>query len=506
CGRAKRQSSSRKAFSLLKRERFPLVSGYMRHVEFDKTSFEWASYTKLSHTVKRNLRHLFAEIDFVGRVENSPLIQAVTFLQNLLRQGKSPRQATPADFPVAVIPKSLRPYLFTTGAGKKKQLEVDRYEFLVYRLLRNGLESGDVFVEDSAEFRSLEDDLISDERWKNKDAILREIGAPVLLNPIAETLRTMHETVDAKLEKVNHRIAKGGNKHIKVSGSGEKRRWSLLYPAEEESVNSPFYSQLPGIGVVDLLWFVAGNTAFLKSFTHVLDRYTKREPDPRLIFACLVAMGTNMGLWKMAEVSGLSHAALLATARDFLRLETLHGANNFISNAIAALPAFHLFDIQEAVHSSSDGQRMETQINTINARHSPKYFGLHKGVSSYTLVANHVPINAKIIGAHEHESHFVFDLLYNNSSEIKPAWHSTDSHGTNHINFWTLHAFDYRFAPRYRDLKKKTATLIGFRHPSQYGDLLIRPSRKVLDDLIIKEWPNIQRIMASLASKDVTQA
>ena len=52
---------------------------------------------------------------------------------------------------------------------------------------------------------------------------------------------------------------------------------------------------------------------------------------------------------------------------------------------------FHLYDIQDVIHSSSDGQRMETQIDTINARYSPKYFGLQKGVSAYTLVANHVP-------------------------------------------------------------------------------------------------------------------
>ena len=35
---------------------------------------------------------------------------------------------------------------------------------------------------------------------------------------------------------------------------------------------------------------------------------------------------------------------------------------------------------------------------------------------------------------------------------------------------------------------------------------MIKPSRKVCDDLIVKEWPNIQRIMVSLAQKDVTQA
>ena len=149
---------------------------------------------------------------------------------------------------------------------------------------------------------------------------------------------------------------------------------------------------------------------------------------------------------------------------------------------------------------------METQINTINARHSPKYFGLQKGVTSYTLVANHVPINAKIIGTHEHESHYVFDLLYNNTSEIKPEKHSTDTHGTNQVNFWTLRTFGYRFAPRYRDLHKKMGSLVGFQHPSHYRDFLIKPSNKVKEELIEQEWPNIQRIMVSLAQKDVTQA
>ena len=102
-------------------------------------------------------------------------------------------------------------------------------------------------------------------------------------------------------------------------------------------------------------------------------------------------------------MSGLSHGLWWATARDFLRLETLHAAHDAIRNATAARSAFRLFDIQHAIHSSSDGQRLETQIHTIHARHSPKYFGLQKGVSSYTLVANHVPVNAKIIGTHEHK-------------------------------------------------------------------------------------------------------
>jgi hypothetical protein len=61
----------------------------------------------------------------------------------------------------------------------------------------------------------------------------------------------------------------------------------------------------------------------------------KQETDPRHVLACVVAMGTNRGLWKMAEVSGLGHSALMTTTRNFLRAETLHAANDTISNATA---------------------------------------------------------------------------------------------------------------------------------------------------------------------------
>ena len=497
-----------KAFSMLEPESFALVADFMRRVEADKAGFEWSYYSTLSFKFKRNLRHLFSCLPFAGRVEDTPLLDAIIFLQTLLQQGKSPSQIAPSAFPIAVIPNSLKGYLFDPGTNDKKEkiLNIDRYEFLIYRRLKNSLEAGDVFVQDSNEFRRFEDDLISDARWQNKDAVLRDIGLPILLAPIKETLAAFKSTLEALFLSVNQRIANGLNEHFVLNDKKEKRRWKLLYPAEKDVVNNPFYSQLPGIGIADLLWFVAGKTGFLNSFTHALDRYVKQEPDLREILACIVALGTNMGLKKMAEISGISHASMRSTSRSYLRLETLHAANDAISNATAALPIFPNFNIDDMLHSSSDGQRIETQINTINARYSPKYFGLKKGVSDYPLIVNNVPVNAKIIGTHEHESYFVFDILFNNTSDIKPQRHSTDTHGTNQVNFWILHAFGYSFAPRYRDLYDKTDSLVGFQHPSKYGEFLIKPSRKIPEELIETEWPTVQRIMASLALKEVTQA
>ena len=39
----------------------------------------------------------------------------------------------------------------------------------------------------------------------------------------------------------------------------------------------------------------------------------------------------------------------------------------------------------------------------------------------------------------EHESRFFFDLIYNNTSEIQPDIFSTDTEGSNQLNFLLLH-------------------------------------------------------------------
>ena len=172
----------------------------------------------------------------------------------------------------------------------------------------------------------------------------------------------------------------------------------------------------------------------MDAFEHFLHRYSKSEADDDVISACLLAWGTNMGLGRMGAISDVAYATLADASDNFIRLETLQAANDAVSNATAGLPIFHHYDIGDTVHSSSDGQKFETRLHTINARHSSKYFGLKKGIVAYTLVANHIPVNARVIGANEHESHYVFDLLFNNTTEVQPTIHSTDTHGSNPVS------------------------------------------------------------------------
>ena len=77
----------------------------------------------------------------------------------------------------------------------------------------------------------------------------------------------------------------------------------------------------------------------------------------------------------------------------------------------------------------------------IKARYSRKYFGKGMGVVAYTLLANHVPLETELIGANEHESHYVFDIWYHNTSAIVPTTITGDMHSVNKANFAILNWF-----------------------------------------------------------------
>ena len=225
------------------------------------------------------------------------------------------------------------------------------------------------------------------------------------------------------------------------------------------------------------------------------------------IYACLIANGTNMGVLKMADICDLSLTGLQITDKNYIRLSTLKAANDVISNAIAALSIFKSWNLQaDLLHASLDGQKFKTRRDTLLSRYSSKYFGFEKGVVAYTLVANHVPVNTRIIAANEHESRYLFDLVYNNTSEIQPDIFSTDTEGTNRLNFLLLYVIERLFAPRYRSLPAKTESIISFSDTKKFEKYLIKPQKRLSQKLILNEEDNVKHILASLLIGETSQS
>jgi TnpA family transposase len=503
-----------KAFAFLEKEKFSLVSQYLTKAVLDETAYEWQQYVRFSAKFKLNLRHLFMVIPFENQTKDEPLLKAVAFLQEAFANNKSLRDYSQKSFPKTCIPEKWKKYLYEIKTipwyGKRKNrrmLNADKYEFLIYKLLKQGLDAGDIFIRDSRNFKSFEEDWISDEQWKQKDALINNLNLPYLHEPMETILARKKVELETLIKRVNDRIANGENPDIKVTGSEDNVRWHLPYRSDVEPLDHPLYAKLPHISIADIVYFVNQKTGCFSSFTHLVDRYAKTESNTKRIAGSLVAFGENIGLFKMASISDVSLQDLLTTAHNFIRLETLKPGNDIITNAMAKLPVFRYMNIEEEIiHGSIDGQKIDTQIDTINSRHSPKYFVLGKGVSAITLVANHIPVNARIIGTHEHESHFAFDLVYNNTSDVDPHIVSTDTHGTNQVNHAILDFFGYQFAPRYKHLDSEHRTIYGFHHPQYYQGMIVKPGRKIKEHLILAEEDNIKRIIVSLALKSTTQS
>jgi hypothetical protein len=122
--------------------------------------------------VKRHLRPILRTVNFTASLTGDPLIEAIHFLKTALGKGKPLGQYPPEAFPSRFIPDTIKRYLYAQDTDRQKKLLADRYEFLVYRLLRKSLEAGDIFCHDSVRFRSFEDDLLDEQRWQEKEKLM----------------------------------------------------------------------------------------------------------------------------------------------------------------------------------------------------------------------------------------------------------------------------------------------------------------------------------------------
>jgi hypothetical protein len=76
-------------------------------------------------------------------------------------------------------------------------------------------------------------------------------------------------------------------------------------------------------------------------------------------------------------------------------------------------------------HTSSDGQKFEVRVDSLNANHSFKYFGKEQGVSVYTFRDEPDLLwHSLVFSAADRESAYVIDgLMHNERSQKRHSFH-----------------------------------------------------------------------------------
>jgi TnpA family transposase len=499
----------KKAFEFVSENVFKKIIRLIKRSPIDKKELIW-EYHEINHqNTATNLRPLFMAIDFDYTDIANNLKQAAVFMKAAFAAKKSLGNFQLADFPQDFIKKELLEYLliekFVKGNKKKTYRTINpyKYEYLVYQQIGAGIHSGAVHSNVSVGYKHLDVDLGLDNNFEKQKKLIQKAYMPALTDDIITRLNEHKELLEALLISVNQRISSGENKHVKIKKQGETVTWTLPYKKIKPDFNNPFYDKLPQIKITDLLAFVDALCNFTSAFSHIKTHGSSNIVDYEYILACILADATGMGIYKMSESSNLNYNKLSTIHNSRIRLETLVEANNILIAALEKLPIFEYYNINDALHGAPDGLKADVKLQTFKSRYLRKYFK-EKGVSSYTMVVNNIAISSRIINSHE--SHFLFDILHNNTSSVRPTIISTDTEGSNNLNDALLELIKVLFAPHYKSIARKAKTIGTFSELKQYKDCIIKPHHRFKENLIIEEWPNIQKIYVALLAGDQTQS
>lgn len=101
-----------KAFAIVAKEQFSLLSTHFMGKELDEDKFTWEHYSVLAKRITRNIRPLARTINFESEDPQDPLIKALDFLKEAFTKGTPLSKIRSENFPTEFIPLSLKPYLY----------------------------------------------------------------------------------------------------------------------------------------------------------------------------------------------------------------------------------------------------------------------------------------------------------------------------------------------------------------------------------------------------------
>lgn len=283
----------------------------------------------------------------------------------------------------------------------------------------------------------------------------------------------------------------------------------ITKPKQDEPERESLQSFLPDrrdISLLEVLATVNRYSEFVEAFRHVQAHPRKMTPARKTFFAGIIGLGCGIGTHTIAKISRqLRQREFEHTVNWWFSPEAVRLANDRIAKLMTRLPLSAIYRQQpELLHTSSDGQKFEVRQESLNANYSFKYFGKGRGISVYSFLdERHILFYSTVISAAERESAYVLDGLLHNDV-VQSDIHSTDTHGYSEVIFGAMHLLGFTYAPRIRNLKHQR--LYAFRQETRSPKIpnTVRPSGYVNTPLLLQQWDEILRFIATIKLKETT--
>lgn len=254
------------------------------------------------------------------------------------------------------------------------------YEMAALTELKNGIRSGDISVVGSRQHKDFEEYLVSNDEWHNSNTRLAvSLSFDDYISERQEALLNRINWVSNNIETLEGVNLEKGEIHVK--------RLDKDTPEEAKSFSLSLYSMFPRVKLTDLLLEVANWTKFDEQFTHASTGRPPKHNEKEIIMAALIAMGTNIGLSKMADATpGISYHQMANTAQWRMYDDAIIRAQASLVNFQHRLSLPNYWG--DGSTSSSDGMRVQIGVSSLHAEHNPHY-GSGKGATIYVLRLAH---------------------------------------------------------------------------------------------------------------------
>lgn len=444
--------------------------------------------------LQNRISHIVKSLDFHGESGPTELIEAITYFKE--KDGNITKHA-----PLGFINQDQHDAVNDGGI-----FHISLYKVFLFIHIASALKSGRLNLKHSHKYRTLNDYMISKERWgKEKDGLLERAELKGFIDPVP-LLKTLNKALYQQYQTTNKQSLDGNNQHLKIQDNG---MFTIATPKQDEKQGDTslqsFFPEQP-VPLTEILSTVNKHTGFLEEFEHWQQRYTKNSATNKALYAGIIGKGCAIGTPKIARISSqINENNLSHVINWYFSLENIRAANDRVLKLLDNMELPEIYrKSKKTLHTASDGQKFTLWTDSLNANYSFKYCGKDQGISAYTFVdERNLLWHSTVISAAERESHYVIDGLMRNDV-VKSDIHSTDTHGYSETIFAVTHLLGFSFAPRIKNLKKQTLYTFKSHKKSNHPEWQIRPDKYINEEIIKETWDDILRLIATIKLKETT--
>jgi len=432
-------------------------------------------------------------LEFDEAASNQQLIEAINYYKY--------KDGALVNPPLDFLDANEQPRIF----DQNEKLRISLYKTLLFEQVASGIKSGALNLLHSYKYKAFETYLISQNVWQHgREELLNKAGL-LKFKEFVNLESELSKAVKSQFKITNKKLTNGENSHASIAEISGKLK--LQTPPEEKAILEASIDLFPKdhfVSLFEILSTIDGLCQFTDSLEHWQVKYNRDKPSEQTFFAGIIGYGCNLGIRKVSRISrNVNPHELENTVNWYFTHENLIRANDKILAMVEQLQLPKLFQRnKEVMHTSSDGQKFNISVESLNASYSYKYFGKGKGVSVYSFIDEcHRLFYLTVINSSEREAAYVIDGLLHNDV-VQSDIHSTDTHGYSEIIFAVTNLLGISFVPRIKDFRDQN--LYSFDAVSDMKNLgyKILPAGKVNTKIIEEQWDDILRLVATIKLKE----